>query len=190
MGVGSGVNQAGESRRAGARRHGVRSTLRRLAGATCLVVLCAWSSLAAAAPSAPSTTTVQAELLPLLDEMLAAANAHHTDRFMRMYARQPDTVLVFDDITLRGWQAIRDAQLDWWDHGKSDAVYRAPSPPQITPISADVVATLQTLEVTSTTPAGAKADARLFATSIWKRLPEGWRIVLAHESLLMAPATP
>ena len=190
MGVESGVDRADELHRTGVLRRGSWSALRRLAGATCLVVLCAWSSLAVAAPSAPSTTVVQAELLPLLDEMLAAANAHDTDRFMRMYARQPDTVLVFDDVTLRGWQAIHDAQLDWWDHGTSDAVYRAPSPPRITPISVDVVATLQTLEVTSTTPAGAKAEARVFATSIWKRLPEGWRIVLAHESLIMAPTTP
>jgi ketosteroid isomerase-like protein len=58
------------------------------------------------------------------------------------------------------------------------------SAPEITEISADVIATLQSMEVTSTGPDGKQASAQVVATSVWKKLPEGWRIVLAHESLI------
>lgn len=124
------------------------------------------------------------QLQPLLDEMLLAANAHDTDRFMALYDNSPALVLTFDDTTLRGWQAIRDQQLEWWNGGTSDAVYRLRSAPQVTVIDADVVATLQDMDVTATGPDGKSGTVRVVATSIWKKLPEGWRIVLAHESMI------
>ena len=120
----------------------------------------------------------------LLNEMLDAANAHDTDRFMSVYARSPSLKVTFDGVTMRGWQTVRDEQLQWWDDGKSDAVYRMRAAPEITEISQDVTATLQSMEVTSTGSNGMKTTVQVVATSIWKKLPEGWRIVLAHESLV------
>lgn len=173
----------------GTPRMRMRTRFRELRAWHAGAIVCLWAmaGIVSAATDAPGA---QQELQPQLDEMLAAANAHDTDRFMAVYARQPEPVLTFDDMTLRGWQVIRDQQLQWWDHGKSDAVYRSVSPPQVTPISEDVAATLQTLQVSSTTPAGTKAIMRVVATSIWKKLPEGWRIVVAHESMVpeAAPA--
>ena len=58
--------------------------------------------------------SVQAQVMPLLDEMMAAANAHDTDRFMALYARGDALVVQFDDQTLRGWQTVRDQQDEWW----------------------------------------------------------------------------
>ena len=150
----------------------------RIALLSALVVL---PGLAAAAEPAPSS---EAQLQPLLDEMLLAANAHDTDRFMAVYANSPSLVVTFDDMTMRGWKTVRDQQLEWWNGGNSDAVYRMRSAPTITPISEDVVATLQSMEVTSTGPDGAKGTMQVVATSVWRKLPEGWRIVLAHESLI------
>lgn len=120
----------------------------------------------------------------LMDEMLVAANAHDTDRFMAVYANTPSLVVTFDDMTMRGWKKVRDQQLEWWNGGNSDAVYRMRSAPQITPISADVVATLQSMDVTSTGPDGKKGSVQVVSTSVWHKLPEGWRIVVAHESLI------
>ena len=136
---------------------------------------------AVAEPTAPAAKD---ELRALLGEMLEAANKHDTDRFMAVYARSPSLQVTFDDLTMRGWQTVRDQQLQWWDNGRSDAVYRMRSAPEITEISPDVIATLQSMEVTSTGSNGKKATVQVVATSVWKKLPEGWRIVLAHESLV------
>ena len=128
--------------------------------------------------------SVQAQVMPLLDEMLAAANAHDTDRFMALYARGDALVVQFDDQTLRGWQMVRDQQDEWWAGGTSDAVYRYRSAPEITVIAPDVVSTLQWMDVASTMPDGKKGSVLVVATSVWRKLPEGWRIVVAHESLI------
>ena len=133
---------------------------------------------------AAERASVQDQLKPLLEEMLAAANAHDTDRFMAVYDPGDSLVVTFDDMTMRGWKAVRDQQLEWWDGGKSDAVYRQRAAPEITVIGPDVAATLQSLEVSSTGPDGQQSTIRVVATSIWKKLPSGWRIVLAHESLI------
>ena len=134
--------------------------------------------------SAEAAPSIQAQLTPLLNEMLAAANAHDTDRFMAMYARSNELVVTFDDQTMRGWQTVRDQQFEWWDGGNSDAAYRLRSAPEITVITPDVVSTLQSMEVASTLPDGKKGSVLVVATSIWRKLPEGWRIVVAHESLI------
>lgn len=128
--------------------------------------------------------SIQAQVTPLLDEMLAAANAHDTDRFMALYARGDALVVQFDDQTLRGWQTVRDQQDEWWASGTSDAVYRNRSAPEITVIAPDVVSTLQSMDVASTMPDGKKGSVLVVATSVWRKLPEGWRIVVAHESLI------
>jgi ketosteroid isomerase-like protein len=33
-------------------------------------------------------------------------------------------------------------------------------------------------------PDGKKGSVLVVATSVWRKLPEGWRIVVAHESLI------
>ncbi|MCR6702684.1 MAG: nuclear transport factor 2 family protein [Dokdonella sp.] len=149
-----------------------------------VVLLCASALLGGAAAAGPSPSSPEQQLRLLMDEMLAAANAHDTDRFMAVYERSPTLMLTFDDQTLVGWQAVRDQQLQWWNGGETDAVYRLRGEPKITVISPDVVATLQSLEVEATGPDGKKGTVKVMATSIWKKRPEGWRIVLAHESLL------
>jgi ketosteroid isomerase-like protein len=134
--------------------------------------------------AAPPSASAPKQIQPLLDEMMLAANAHDTDRFMALYARSPELVVTFDDMTMHGWQVVRDQQLQWWDNGKSNAVYSQSAAPEVTVISATVVATLQSMTVTSITPDGATRSAKVVATSVWKKLPEGWRILVAHESLI------
>jgi len=148
------------------------------------VLLCVGASSGGTAWAASSASSTEQQLRLLMNEMVEAANAHDTDRFMALYERSPALLLTFDDQTLVGWQAVRDQQLQWWNDGATDAVYRLRTEPKITIISPDVAATVQSLEVAATGPDGKKGTVRVIATSIWKKRPEGWRIVLAHESLL------
>lgn len=148
-----------------------------------LLLFVAFVPVAQASPKEASPS-IEAQLTPLLNEMLSAANAHDTDRFMAVYAHSPSLMVTFDDQTMRGWQTVRDQQFQWWDGGKSDAVYRLRSAPEITVIATDVVGTLQSMEVSGTGPSGTKGTVVVVATSIWRKLPEGWRIVVAHESLI------
>jgi uncharacterized protein (TIGR02246 family) len=136
------------------------------------------------ARAAEHPQSVPEQLNPLLEEMLSAANAHDTNRFMAAYITDESLIVTFDDMTMRGWKAVRDQQFEWWNGGKSDAVYSLRSAPEIKVIDPDVAATLQSMDVSSTGPNGVKSTVSVVATSIWKKLPEGWRIVLAHESLI------
>jgi ketosteroid isomerase-like protein len=140
----------------------------------------AFAASAVAGPSAFAADTGPIE--PLLDEMLRAANAHDAKRFMAVYDRSPSLTVTFDDMTIQGWDPLLRQQIQWWDNGKATAVYSNVSAPRITVISDTVVATLQSLKV-SPGPDVAGKEAKLTVTSIWKKLPEGWRIVIAHESL-------
>src|SRR5882672_10574666 len=123
--------------------------------------------------AAPPPVSVKEQLQPLLAEMLLAANAHDTDRFMAVYAHNPMLVVTFDDTTIHGWQAVRDQQLQWWENGRSTGIYSENFAPEVTVINDAVVSTLQSMTVTDTAPNGAKRTAKLVATSVWKKLPEG-----------------
>lgn len=142
------------------------------------------AALVIALVTSPSANaTPESELRPLLDEMMVSANAHDSDRFMALYQKSPTLTISFDDMVLTGFDAILAQQKQWWNNGKATPVYTELAPARIQPISADVSATLQTLEVKAGPDAPASKRAKLTITSVWKRLPEGWRIVLAHESM-------
>lgn len=130
-----------------------------------------------------ANATPESELRPLLDEMIVSANAHDSDRFMALYQKSPSLTISFDDMVMTGFDAILAQQREWWENGKATPIYAELVPTRIQPISADVSATLQTLEVKAGPNAPAGKRVKLTITSVWKRLPEGWRIVLAHESM-------
>lgn len=134
--------------------------------------------------AAPETVGAEAPIRAALSAMKDAANAHDTDRFMNWYLHDRSLVITFDGETMRGWQTIRDQQLAWWENGKSKAVYSEERRPQITMQAATVATTVQWLKVNAPTVGTKAKPARLVVTSVWKQRPEGWRIVLAHESRL------
>jgi len=142
------------------------------------IVAFATSAVAGSSASAADIGQIK----PLLDEMLRAANVHDARRFMAVYDRSASLTVTFDDMTIQGWDPLLRQQMQWWDDGKATAVYSNVSAPLITAISDTVVVTLQSLKV-SPGPDVVDKDAKLTVTSVWKKLPEGWRIVVAHESL-------
>ncbi len=109
---------------------------------------------------------VQEQVQPLPDEMLQAANAHDTDPFMAVPLHEPSLVVTFDDQAMHGWQLVRDQQLQWWDGGKSKALYPLESAPEITVIDPAMAATFQMMTVISPKPDGRSGSAKVVATSI------------------------
>jgi ketosteroid isomerase-like protein len=137
-----------------------------------------------AAPSQADTgmTSAQRQIQPILDQMAKAANAHDTDRFMVAYLHQPTLVFVINGNVIHGWDALHKQQLMWWRNGKSDAVYTQTGPTEFEQMSSGLVVTTRTLDSRRTLPDGKESTGSFSITDIWKKLPQGWRIIYSHES--------
>ena len=144
-------------------------------------------ALAGAQTSPATTRSVQKQLEPVFAEMLAAANAHDTDRFMAPYLRRSSFIFVFNGAIIKGWEAARAQQLKWWNNGKSDVVYAYSSAPEVTVLGPDAAVVTQPLSATRTLPDGKKSTGEIVATTVWQKFPEGWRGVQVHESTVPAP---
>jgi ketosteroid isomerase-like protein len=149
----------------------------------CLLV----PTLSSAQTSSETTQSVEKQIEPLLVQMLAAANAHDTDRFMAAYLRQPSFIFVFNGTIINGWEAAHAQQLKWWNNGKSDVVYKYSSPPAVTVLGPDAAVITQPISATRTQPDGRKSTGEIVATTVWQKFPQGWRGVQVHESMAVPP---
>ncbi len=131
----------------------------------------------AQAPGSPP-----AELRPLLDSMLVAANAHDTDRFLAGYLHDSTLVLVFNGVVTTGYDQVRALQLKWWNNGASDVVYTRVAPAGFMVLSPGVVVVTDQLASRRTAPDGTIQGGRFTATMVWQKRPQGWRAVAVHES--------
>jgi len=113
--------------------------------------------------------------------MMSAAGKLDADEFMRSYWQSPALAITFDGETLRGWDAILSEQRKWWSDKNSGIKFEEVRPPEIVSQGSDVATSIQWMNVTS--PEN-KKPSRLVITSVWRKLPEGWRVVLAHETLI------
>jgi hypothetical protein len=52
----------------------------------------------------------QGDVVPLLQEMVAAANAHDLERHIGFYAHEPSVTLIVNGEAIVGWDAIRAKQ--------------------------------------------------------------------------------
>jgi ketosteroid isomerase-like protein len=132
---------------------------------------------------ARAQSPAQPEILPLLHEQMVAANAHDTDRFLATYLHSPELVFVVNGRVIRGFDSLREQQLQWWNHGKSDVVYTEQVPPQIQHLGNDAMVVTQQLSSRRTGPDGKPMEGTIAVSAIWRRLPDGWRVVYAHESI-------
>lgn len=135
----------------------------------------------AADSSGQDLAAARAAIAPQLQEMLAAANAHDTDRHLASYQRSPDLVFVVNDQVIHGWDALRAQQLKWWQNGKSDAVYAVLGKPEYTMLAPGLVA--QTYFLDSHRAGDDAHGAHLGVTDVWRKQGGTWRIVYAHESV-------
>ncbi len=129
-----------------------------------------------------STSSMADQILPLLNEQLLAANSHDTDRFLATYAHGPELVFIANGQIIHGWDALHDQQLKWWKNGKSDVVYAQQSPPEFAVLDSETVLVTQQMTSHRTGQDGKPNDSRFVISSIWRKLPVGWRVTYGHES--------
>ena len=120
-----------------------------------------------------------------LKEQSQAANAHDTDLFLHSFFHSPElTFVVFGEV-IHGFDALHAEQLRWWKNGKADAVYTARDPVEYHPLAPGLVLVTQAMRSRRTGPDGKPVEKDFVVTTIWKSLPEGWRVIYGHESWSM-----
>jgi ketosteroid isomerase-like protein len=134
-------------------------------------------SVAAIVSAAPTQTLdATAQIRSVLHAQQDAWNRGDIDRFMNGYARSASTVFVSEDTIRRGWETVRDRyRKRYSDRAKMGTL--AFSDLEITLLSSDAAVVLGrwSLKRANDQPHGR-------FTLIFKRLPEGWRIVHDHTS--------
>jgi uncharacterized protein (TIGR02246 family) len=132
------------------------------------------ATFACAAPEQASTSV--AEIQSVLNAQQDAWNRGDIDAFMNGYARSASTVFVSQDEVSRGWETVRDRyRVKYSDRTKMGTL--SFSEIEVTMLSPDAAVALGRwrLERANDEPHGR-------FTLIFKRLPEGWRIVHDHTS--------
>ena len=112
----------------------------------------------------------------VLDEQAAAWNRGDIDGFMAAYAHSPETTFVSGDEVTRGWQTVRDRYAKKYN-SREKMGHLVFSNLTITPLCAGTAMVLGSwrLERADDQPHGK-------FTLLFRRLPEGWRIVMDHTS--------
>jgi ketosteroid isomerase-like protein len=127
--------------------------------------------LAPLAPAAPP-----APIRAVLTAQVAAWNRGDIDGFMEGYARSATTAFVSGDKVTHGWQTVRDRYAKKYD-SRAKMGTLAFTGLTITPLCDDAAIVLGSwsLQRKGDHPHGK-------FTLLFRRLPEGWRIVLDHTS--------
>ena len=124
----------------------------------------------------PAGAATPDPIFAVLDAQTAAWNRGEIDAFMAGYARSPDTTFVSGDEVTRGWQTVRDRYAKKYDSREKMGTLTF-SGLTITRLCDDAAVVLGSwsLERKEDRPHGK-------FTLLFRRLPEGWRIVLDHTS--------
>jgi uncharacterized protein (TIGR02246 family) len=130
---------------------------------------------------AAQAQTGPAEVRRAIANMNVAASKLDADTFMVWYWNSSSLVITFDGEVMRGWQNILAAQRGWWSDKKSGVRFTEAREPEIVSQGHDVITTIQWMNVADPKSA---SPSKLIITSVWRKRAEGWRIVLAHESLV------
>jgi ketosteroid isomerase-like protein len=117
-----------------------------------------------------------AEIQAVLQAQQAAWNRGDIDAFMNGYSRARSTIFVSEDTVTRGWRTVRDRyRKKYSDRAKMGTLTF--SDLEITPLSADSAVVLGSWSLKR---AADQPHGRF--TLIFRRLPDGWRIVHDHTS--------
>ena len=127
----------------------------------------------------------RAEILPLFKAMMAAANSQDAEKHLSFYAKEPTLLFVINDQKIKGWNTLLKQQRKWWHNGKSDVKYKLIGKPDFRMFAPGLV--MATFFLTShRTLSGHNTSNSTFGISdLWQKRPEGWRIVYAHESMVI-----
>jgi ketosteroid isomerase-like protein len=134
-----------------------------------------------AAEEKSGSAPVISEIRAILRAQQEAWNRGDIDGFMNGYARAETTVFVSGDEVMRGWQTVRDRYLKKYsDRAKMGTL--AFSDLEIEPLGPDSALALGRWELkrASDNPHG-------HFTLIFRKTPDGWRIVHDHTSAAAPP---
>ena len=158
-------------------------------GRLSILVLCASVPLvvcaAARAPAAPPSA--EQALRPILAGMVRAGKTLDTARFMAPFVHAPSLVFAINGRLIRGWKTLYAQQLKWWRHGKGRLQYRQTGPTEFMNLAPGVEITTWHLYARYVRANGKAGGSPFVVTYVWKRLPQGWRIVYGHESWAKPP---
>ena len=116
------------------------------------------------------------EIRAVMQAQQDAWNRGDIDAFMNGYARAKSTTFVSEDTVTRGWQTVRDRyRKRYSDRAKMGRLTF--SELEITPLSADAALVVGRWRLKRATD---EPHGRF--TLLFRRLPEGWRIVHDHTS--------
>ena len=132
------------------------------------------AALVCAEPEQPPNSV--AEIQSVLSAQRDAWNRGDIDAFMNGYAQSASTVFVSGDEVTRGWDTVRERyRKKYSDRTKMGTLTF--SEIEVTPLSADSAVVLGRWKLQR---ANDQPHGRF--TLVFKRLPEGWRIILDHTS--------
>ncbi|MEY2480699.1 MAG: hypothetical protein QOI04_1626 [Verrucomicrobiota bacterium] len=124
----------------------------------------------------PRRAQIVAEIRAVLDAQQAAWNRGDIDAFMNGYANTRTTIFVSEDKVTRGWQTVRDRyRKKYSDRAKMGTLTF--SDLEITPLAADAAVALGRWKLKR-----AQDEPHGRFTLIFRKTPEGWRIVHDHTS--------
>jgi len=131
-------------------------------------------ALVCAEPEQPPNSV--AEIQSVLTAQQDAWNRGEIDAFMTAYAQSASTVFVSENEVTRGWETVRDRyRVKYSDRAKMGTL--SFSDVEVTMLSPDAAVVLGRWRLKR---ANDQPHGRF--TLIFKRLPEGWRIVHDHTS--------
>lgn len=133
-------------------------------------------------PTSADLATARAEILPLFEQMKTAAQAHDVDAHLAFYVHSPTLLFVINGEAIRGWEALRQKQREWWQNGNSDVVYQLVDSVDYRMPTQGLVVQTYFLASHRTDAGGNTRESRLGVSALWQKRAEGWRIIYAHES--------
>src|SRR5207253_9154757 len=125
---------------------------------------------------------VTSEIRALLRAKEEAGNRGDIDSFMNGYARAETTVFLSGDEVRRGWQSVRDRYLNTY-HDRAKMGTLTFSDLEIEQLGPDSALALGHWELKR-----ASDNPRGRFTLIFRKIPDGWRIVHDHTSAAAPPS--
>jgi len=126
----------------------------------------------------------RAEITPMFEKMVVAANEHNPEKHMAYYVHDETLRFVVNADEIVGYDALLAKQHLWWSGDKTDVVYTLVGAPEFTMPAPGVVVLTYFLSSTRTREDGTTSNAKFGITALWQNRPEGWRIFYAHESVV------
>jgi ketosteroid isomerase-like protein len=120
-------------------------------------------------------------------QLMDTANRRDVNGHLSFYLKSPDLIFVLNTDVIQGWDILREKQSLWWKNGLIDVQY-AWKDLRIVYISDIVMSTIANLSSEWTSENGEKGHDAFAFTAVWLKGEKGWRIVNAHETMLINPS--